>query len=305
MIEKLRAVTALLARAVAHPRAALYGLRERGIRHIVRAVVRSDPATIRGMTRDLEFRSQPATIEALSAFFPDFRFAEIDSAHYTLSLPSGETFLVRRARGWQDAGVIHETFVVGAYADHPSVDGKTVLDIGANIGDTAVYFAKRGAHVIAYEPDSQMCALARRNAELNAVRVDFVNAGVGAASETLLLSTSPDGADTMSVTRFPATRPLNRLHTRSVPVRIVKFGDVLADLGSVFLLKLDCEGCEYPALRALSHDALRTIDHIVMEYHAHGGELAEMLRAAGFAVRLDGDMYMYADRLPAQSEIPA
>ncbi|MGC9178548.1 MAG: hypothetical protein ACP5G6_09135, partial [Conexivisphaera sp.] len=45
--------------------------------------------------------------------------------------------------------------VVGAFTDYHwlSVEGRRVLDVGASIGDTAIYFSLRGAmEVVAFEP---------------------------------------------------------------------------------------------------------------------------------------------------------
>lgn len=100
----------------------------------------------------------------------------------------------------------------------------------------------------------------------------------------------------MSTTFFPGSKPVNRLHVTTIPVQVVALADVLAELGTVRLAKFDCEGCEYPALLSVSDEGLRNVAHIMMEYHGPVEELAKKLRSAGFAVRLEGDMYMLADR---------
>jgi FkbM family methyltransferase len=300
MFAKLKTAFQLAAQAVAHPSAALYALRERGLGHVLRHVWRSDPGSLQMLARDVRFRSQPATRENLQAYYSDVAFeTSDDDEHYKVRLPTGELFYIRVARGWHDLGTLYDTFVNAIYADHPPVDGKTVLDIGANIGDTAVYFGKRGAHVTAYEPDPQMCDLARRNARLNGVYADFRNAGVGSKDEMLLLSSSPSGADSMSVTLFPGSAPVNKLHVAALPVRIVAFANAIAAFEMIDLVKFDCEGCECPALLSLPEDALRKIQHVIMEYHSHGDALAQRLRDAGFSVRLHGAMYMRADRTTA------
>jgi FkbM family methyltransferase len=288
---------ALLFQAITHPRMALFALKERGLAYIVRRFITSDTATINTIARDLQFRSSPATRENLGQYYTDVVFENSDdSQHHLVRLPSGERFYIRIIRGWHDLGTLYDTFVRQIYGDHPDLAGKTVIDVGANIGDTAVYFAERGARVIAYEPDPEMCELARRNAKLNGLQIEFNDAGVGGANETLPLSTSRAGADSVSVTLFPGSRPLTGLHDTTMPVRIVAFSDVLATLESIGLLKMDCEGCEYPALRSVNAGELRKIDHIIMEYHERGDSLAALLRAAGFDVRFEGPMYMYAER---------
>ena len=64
--------------------------------------------------------------------------------------------------------------------DWLDVKGKRVLDIGASIGDTAVYFALRGAReVVAFEPYPFPYQFALRNVEANGLRnVRVINAGI-------------------------------------------------------------------------------------------------------------------------------
>jgi FkbM family methyltransferase len=249
------------------------------------------------MVRELQSQLAP-TPENLSAWYGGVRFLPVaDERLHKVRLSTGEVFLIRRSRGWQDLGTLHEIFIEGVYADHPPIAGKTVLDIGANIGDTAVYFAKRGARVIAFEPDPQMCELARRNVEGNGLRADIRCAGVGGAAQTLALSATRDGADTLSATLFPGHVATDELHGETLAVQVVAFADILAELGAVDLVKIDCQGCEYPSLRSLTRADLRKIKHVMMEYHGESGELEDLLRGCDFSVRLKGRMYMYAERI--------
>ena len=50
----------------------------------------------------------------------------------------------------------------------PDLTSKSVIDVGAAVGDTALYFAKLGAsHVYAFEMDKSRCEMARANIERN------------------------------------------------------------------------------------------------------------------------------------------
>lgn len=51
---------------------------------------------------------------------------------------------------------IYETFVEEPYRVRKAKDDETVIDIGGNIGDTALYFASKGYKVYAFEP-TQKC----------------------------------------------------------------------------------------------------------------------------------------------------
>jgi len=77
--------------------------------------------------------------------------------------------------------VLREQFVEEAYK-WLRVEGKQVVDVGANIGDTAIYFALGGAaHVYALEPYPYSYRLAKRNVELNCLekQVTLLNMGCG------------------------------------------------------------------------------------------------------------------------------
>jgi FkbM family methyltransferase len=287
----------LLFKAITRPRVIALALRVRGWRDVLAAFVSTDPRAVTTIVRDVQSKLPP-TPENLRSWYRGVQFLpSADDRFYKVRVPTGEEFLIRMSRGWQDLGTVYEVFVVGIYADHPPVDGKTVLDVGANIGDTAVYFAKRGARVIAYEPDPEMCELARRNVAGNDLHADIRDAGVGATTETLRLSASPDGADALSATLFPGHASVDPLRARSHPIRVVAFAEVLTELGSVDLVKIDCQGCEYPAFASLTKADMRRIKHVVMEYHGESGALEDKLRACGFSVRLKGTMYMHADRV--------
>ena len=67
-------------------------------------------------------------------------------------------------------GMINEQFILQQY-NWFDVKGKNVVDIGANIGDTAIYFALKGAkHVYAFEPYPYSYNLAIKNTKLNSLQ---------------------------------------------------------------------------------------------------------------------------------------
>jgi FkbM family methyltransferase len=174
---------------------------------------------------------------------------------------------------------LNETFFQKSY-DKLSFDGKVVLDIGANIGDTAVYFALGGAKkVIALEPYPQTYEVTVRNVERNnmAGKISLLNAGIGGKEAEILVdlgfksnSSSPlrgfdDGKKVAIVT-------LDRL--------VEKYGLEGA------VMKMDCEGGEYPAI--LGSKKLAAFDEIIMEYHYGYKNIKEKLEKEGFAVELIG-----------------
>ena len=64
-------------------------------------------------------------------------------------------------------GDLANIFVNNEY-ERVDVNGRMVIDIGASIGDSSVYFAKKGAEkVIALEPNQETYTLAKKNVGLN------------------------------------------------------------------------------------------------------------------------------------------
>ncbi|MFP3209601.1 MAG: FkbM family methyltransferase [Nitrososphaeria archaeon] len=150
-----------------------------------------------------------------------------------------------------------------------------VLDIGASIGDTAVYFALRGARkVVAFEPYPFSYQFALRNVEANGLRnVRVINAGIsgndGAVEVTKGETCSGDDLK-------PSEEP------GAVEVPIYSLDHVLEEYGPFDVMKMDCEGCEYDAI--LNSRKIGELRQIQVEYHYGPGRLVEALRNAGFEV---------------------
>ena len=63
-----------------------------------------------------------------------------------------------------------------AFSALSPVAGKRILDLGCGAGETSVYFAKKGAQVIALDISPEMVAVGRRLADKHGVKVDFQTA---------------------------------------------------------------------------------------------------------------------------------
>ena len=66
-------------------------------------------------------------------------------------------------------GIIVEAFIQKIHNVNPSEDlnGKTVVDVGAECGDTAIYYASKGANVFSFEPVRAHYDAMVRNISLN------------------------------------------------------------------------------------------------------------------------------------------
>ena len=159
--------------------------------------------------------------------------------------------------------------------------GKDVLDIGACIGDTAIYFVLSGAkHVYAVEPYPATFKAMLRNIDANGLgsRITPLNLGIGNADTKIMLTDK--GSDR------PGNQSLHDMRQgKQVPVftlssimRRLKLDDCV--------LKMDCEGMEYDIILSSSDSTLRAFSQIILEYHFGHENLARRLEKAGFRVKL-------------------
>ncbi|HVX90785.1 MAG TPA: FkbM family methyltransferase [Candidatus Paceibacterota bacterium] len=128
--------------------------------------------------------------------------------------------------------------------------GSVVLDVGANVGQHSLYFAVKGAHVLAFEPyEAVRKTLEDRVRGFASVKIFDI--GLSDAEGSFLFS-APIG-DNIGLGSFSAghgdpDRIALTLHTR-------KGDDVVRDenLTRVDFIKIDVERHEAPTLRGLQH----------------------------------------------------
>ncbi|MFP3319593.1 MAG: FkbM family methyltransferase [Acidilobus sp.] len=179
-----------------------------------------------------------------------------------------------------------ETFVRGDY-EVPEVlsglRGRDVIDVGANVGDTALYFVLNGARkVIAVEPLPNAARCAEEHLKLNGVtdEVKVINAALGSGPVSV-----PCDYDLLSSVSFSTL-------SASGPCKVpgVTLSDLLNMVEDPYLLKMDCEGCEVEAILGPERERLRAFKHIIFEAHPHitgvsNEELLASLKEPGFECR--------------------
>jgi FkbM family methyltransferase len=171
---------------------------------------------------------------------------------------------------------LYEIFFMNEYSDLP-VSGRTVVDIGANIGDSAVYFAIRGAKkVVAFEASPGAHRRAAQNIHANGLD-SKIELSLAACGDRVGWIRVADGEVT------PGSWTLQGSES-GVLVERITLGLIVERFGvSHGALKVDCEGCEY-ALLGHSGAALQAFDEVLVEYH-YGAEAIEFdLRSAGFTI---------------------
>lgn len=156
--------------------------------------------------------------------------------------------------------------------------GNVVLDIGANIGDSPIYFIINGARrVIAVEPFPQNFNLLVKNIEFNKLRdmVIPINAMIGKENKQVFLNT--DREITTGIQAHPSDV--------GAQSQMVTLSELMNRYGvNEAYLKMDCEGCEYESILAEDKATLRKFSRIQIEYHYGSKELVEKLKKSGFLV---------------------
>lgn len=170
---------------------------------------------------------------------------------------------------------ILEVFEYGSYEDL-EVSGRVVVDVGAFVGDSPIYFVLRGARlVIALEPHPQNYAEMIDNIGLNRLGEKIVplNTALGARPGVIKIAkeTKPD-------------LRVGVLGSGEHEVPLTTLGQLLGthDIGERALLKMDCEGCEYDAI-LYGYDDVKRFDEVVFEYHTFltGIPLSALLEKLG------------------------
>jgi len=210
---------------------------------------------------------------------------------------------------------IAEIFAVGGYEvpeAFSGLRGRDVIDVGANTGDTALYFVLNGARkVIAVEPLPNVAKCAEENVRLSGAtdKVRVLNAAL--SNEPVNV---PCDYDLSSSGVFSTL-------TSSGPCKVpgVSLDELLSMVNDPYLLKIDCEGCEAQVILGPEREGLRAFEHIILETHPLNSgvsdeKLLTSLKGLGFDCRLHmekhdpkvgGNIYHCKNSMPKRLSDPA
>jgi FkbM family methyltransferase len=179
----------------------------------------------------------------------------------------------------------HELFVKGAYSfAHPGTAPR-ILDLGANIGLSVLFFKRMhpDAAIVAFEADPAVFGYLKTNVHGNGFNdVELVPAA--AWTENTRLRFLPDGAD--------GGRLVRGKEERAIEVEAIDLAAFVKGREFDFL-KMDIEGAEaavLPSCRGL----LSRVKRVFVEYHSRAGEkqaLAQtlsVLAEEGFRLHIHG-----------------
>tara|TARA_B110000438_G_scaffold209564_1_gene201472 strand:+ start:3993 stop:4769 length:777 start_codon:yes stop_codon:yes gene_type:complete len=191
----------------------------------------------------------------------------------------GTIKLLHGAQNGDPIGVFFEE----VYKMFPAKD-QTIIDVGANIGDSSIYFALKGAKkIIAIEPFPANYELAKKNIELNNLQkiIDIDLAGCSNKSGFLTVDNKKSGGGASLTSSITGTKiPLFSLEN------ILKQNNL-----DSAILKMDCEGCEYDSILKTDNEIMRKFSTIIIEYHYGYQNLVEKLESCGFQVEKTSPMY--------------
>lgn len=166
--------------------------------------------------------------------------------------------------------------------------GDTLVDVGANVGLYAIAAARRGANVVAVEPDHRNAATLRRYARLNRCTIRTVEAVCGNNDGTALLAErgSPVSG-TIDLYLGPTTN-----YTVVPSIRL----DSLLAREPCDLLKIDVEGAELAVIQGGETTLARTR---VVFLELHRPELARGGLSADLVLELVNASGLHGVQLPA------
>jgi len=153
-----------------------------------------------------------------------------------------------------------------------------IIDVGGDVGDSALYFAMKGAKkVIVIEPFPNNYEHLVNNIISNNFqdKIIPINAMVGKENkktniiipEEFFVKDAKESESGYQIEMFTLSKLIERFNLREA------------------LLKMDCEGCEYESILNENDETLKIFKRIELEYHYGYEKLKEKLEKCGFTVK--------------------
>lgn len=185
---------------------------------------------------------------------------------------------------------IVETFIKNIHMINTKIDwkNKIVVDVGAECGDTPLYFASKGAKVYAFEPVRTHFDSMMRNLKLNkhlSKNIVPINAAIGKDGILKFYESTKEGGGggASFVYNYQGKDfKITQVQGYSLKTAREKFG-----ISHIDLLKMDCKGCEF----FLTKEDLEDVDSIKIEYGIQDKKnklksLLQLLESMGFKCML-------------------
>jgi FkbM family methyltransferase len=180
---------------------------------------------------------------------------------------------------YENLPLIYANFVIGEYSK-VNADGKIVVDIGANVGDTPLYFLryKNARKVIAIEPNEEAFRILKKNIILNKLgsRCIPLRCAAGAVKGNIYIKKG-------GFLLFESIHKNNL--KKGLKTRVLTLDEIIDRFKlKDAILKLDCEGCEEDVINYSKISTLRKFEQIIVETTSK--EIKKKLSAAGFNAKI-------------------
>lgn len=194
--------------------------------------------------------------------------------------------------GTTDPAELLHSCIRKAYGQHiPSGEVRLIIDAGANIGDTTVFYLNRflGASVIAVEPDHENFEILIKNCSPYGTRVRCINGGVWSCDGGLRVLGS-EFASGVSVV------PVEDQDAADCAAFSLSTLLSMTDAPMIDILKCDIEGAERAVFSENYEGWLSRTRHIAIEIHSRECEAAvfSAIRKYGFISTRYRDLYIFS-----------
>ena len=180
---------------------------------------------------------------------PRYQQIVIDFLDFSFKLPDAQSFI------WQ----FKDIFELENYKFQPKTKNPVIIDCGANVGTSCLYFAKTypNSHIFAFEPDKKIFTYLKDNLKNNNItNVTLFNSAVWI--DNCDLKFSSEGADSGT---------LLLSSNNMVTVKAISLNDFLSQFDYIDFLKLDIEGVEDIVIKDCLKN-LHKIENLFIEYHS-------------------------------------
>ncbi len=194
---------------------------------------------------------------------------------------------------FEDNGDLLSIFIKNEYRDF-YVKDKTVIDIGANIGDSSIYFITKNAKkVIAIEPFEKNYLSLKENIGINNLTEKIIPIqAFCSGNETFVeISKNEKGGGSTNYVR-KSEKDVVKISTISISNILEKY-----KMKENIVLKIDCEGCEYDLISNTPNEILNQIDEIFIEYHMGYLDIVKKLKECRFEIKLEKPLFYWVPHL--------
>lgn len=180
---------------------------------------------------------------------------------------------------YEECGIFAEKFGDYPYNFKNIHKNDIIIDIGSNVGDTALDFASKGLIVYGFEPVKKLYDISLKNAQLNEHlkdRINLFNYAVSYKKGTITIDSMDSTSEYVN-------------SDDSYEIDVITLKDIINNYNiKPKLLKMDCEGCEFDIIR---NTDLSEFSEIILEQHAglrndDYHTIVDILKNQGFEVDL-------------------